>query len=337
MSIEIRFHPKNASRDDLRLLLDGLGFKPTSHLWDWPKGSINLHWFEERDFQSFDGVEATIYPPSNDEQNDLGQCAWALHTRTRASASPADKVQQNNVIRLARARFGGNFHNDWYGRNRYTRVQPDARDAAARGIYLAYEYVTDSIRSVRFALPAPNEGLERLVGTELEALATTDPTRVLYNALVPFAVAALEHFFSRCFEILLRYDSKAQARLKQQTKKVDVSDVLAIQSGAKTIESIIADWYSFQNIASIHSAFSDWFGIDFWKLLRRRKKVGKKLPLLESRLDQLIQARHRVVHRLSLDVELSKAQIEEILDLVVAIVDTLVDHLEDSRGKAIRE
>lgn len=211
------------------------------------------------------------------------------------------------------------------------------RDAAARGIYLAYEYVTSTISSVRFALPPSIEGFEKLVGTRLEALATLDPTRVLYNALVPFAVAALEYFFSRCFKILLRYEPKAQSRLKQQTKKVDFPDVLAIQSGEKTIEDVVADWYSFQNISSIHLAFSDWFGIDFWKLLRRRRKVGKKLPLLESRLDQLIHVRHGIVHHLSLNGELTKEQIEEILDLVHGIIDTLVNHLEGSRGKIIRD
>lgn len=337
MSIEIWLNPKRASRDEIKLFLESLGFKPASHLWNWPKGSINCHWFEEKDFQSFDGVEATIYPPSKDQQNELGQCLWALHTRTRASASPADKEQQNRVIRLARLRFGGNFCNDWYGRNRYTQVAPDPRDAVSRGIYLAYGYVTRSIRAVRFALPAPNKSFKTLVDTELEALATLDPTRVLYNALVPFSVAALEHFFGRCFKILLRYEPKAQTRLKEQTKKVDMPDVLAIQSGEKTIEDVVANWYSFQNIASIHAAFSDWFGIDFWKLLRRRRKVGKKLPLLESRLNQLIKDRHGIVHHFLLNYEITKEQIEEILDLVLAIVDTFVDYLESSRAKVIRD
>jgi hypothetical protein len=110
--------------------------------------------------------------------------------------------------------------------------------------------------------------LEKLVGTKLEVLAETDPTRVVYNALVPFAVASLENFFSRCFKILLRYNLKAQEKIAQQSKKVDFEDVIAIKNGTLTIEDIIADWYSFQNIASIHRAFSDWFGIDFWALLR---------------------------------------------------------------------
>jgi hypothetical protein len=337
VSIEIILHPQRASRDELRQFLADRQFKPTDHLWDWPKGSLNYHWFDHTDCRSFDGVEATIYPPPAEQQEKLGQCAWALHTRTRASASPADKEQQNKIVRAARQKFGGSFYNDWYGKNRYTQVEPDSRDAVARGIYLAYEFVTHNIRAVRYALPEPNEGLEKLVGTKLEALATADPTRVLYNALVPFAVAALEHFFSQCFKILLRYEPRARERLKQQTRKIDLADVLAIKAGTKTIEDVIADWYSFQNIASIHTAFSDWFGIDFWKLLRRRQKIGRRIALLESHLNQLIEFRHGIVHRLSLNIELRKPQIEEILDIALAIIDTFVDHLEKDRGKSIRE
>lgn len=337
MSTEITLHPPNAKRDDLVALLEGLGFKPVNHLWNWPTGSLCYYWFEDADYQSFDGVEATIFPPSAEEQQKLGKCGWAIHTRTCASASHADKEQQNHVIRLARTRYGGVFYNDWFGKNRYTKLPPDPRDAVARGIYIAYEFVADSIRAVRFALPEPMDNLDKLSGTDLNVLATADPTRVLYNALVPFAVAALEHFFSRCFKILLHYDPKAQARLGQQTRKIDLPDVLAIQAGTKTIEDVVADWYSFQNIASIHSAFSDWFGIDFWKLLRRRKKVGKSLPILERRLDELIQVRHGIIHRLAIDRELNRKQIQEILDLALAVVDTLVDHLEVTRGHPIRD
>lgn len=299
---------------------------------------MNYHWFDHSDFRSFDGVEATIYPPRDEKEiKHLGQCGWALHTRTRSSGSPADKQQQNETIRVARRKFGGSFYNDWHGKDRYTPVHQDGRDAPARGIYLAYEVVTHNISAVRFALPEPNEGLEQLVGTKLEALATVDPTRVLYNALVPFAVAALERFFSQTFKILLRYDSTAKKRLEKQTRKVELADVLAIEAKTKTIEDVVADWYSFQNIASIHNAFYEWFGIDFWKLLRQRKKIGKRISLLENRLDQLIKFRHSVVHGLFIDLEMRKQQIQEVLDLALAVIDVFVDHLEKSRGKPIRD
>jgi len=164
-----------------------------------------------------------------------------------------------------------------------------------------------------------------------------DPTRVFYNALVPFAVAALERFFSETFKIMLRYDPSAKKRLAKQTRRIELVDVLAIEARTKTIEDVVADWYSFQNIASIQNAFSEWFNIDFWKLLRRRKEIGKRISLLENRLDQLIQHRHSVVHVLFIDVEMRKQQIQEVLDRTLAVINVFVDHLEKSRGQHIRD
>lgn len=114
--------------------------------------------------------------------------------------------------------------------------------------------------------PIPDKELNRLVSR-------MDPSRVLYNALVPFSIAALEYFFGNTFKILLHYDQKAQKKLKEQSRKIDIQDVLEISTGTKTVEDIIANWYSFQNIQSTSAAFKDWFGIDFWKFLRQRKKL----------------------------------------------------------------
>ena len=143
-------------------------------------------------------------------------------------------------------------------------------------ISLFIEYVTNNIRAVQFVLPEPNENFEKFIGTNLEPLSEIDPTRVLYNAIIPFVVAALEHFFSCCFKILLQYDPKAQERLKRQSRKIEMSDVLLVQSRKKTVEDIVVGWYSFQNINSIHIAFKEWFDIDIWNILRQKKKVGKR-------------------------------------------------------------
>lgn len=337
MSIEIVLYPINASRDELKNHLFKLGFQPCDHLWDWPKESLHFWWFEDAQYKSFDGVEATIYPREDEEKERYPRGDWALHTRTRASASAGDHEYQNFVIKTARKKFGGDFTNDWYGKNRYIPIEPDQRDAVARGIYLSYEHVTSKIAAVKFALPGPHEGLEKLVGTELEALSIADPVRVLYNALVPFAVAAIEHFFSQCFKILLRYDEKAKERLLQQSRKMEIKDVLSIRDGNQTVEDFVAAWYSFQNIASIHAAFNDWFGINFWSLIRRRKKVGKRIPLLEKRLNQVIEFRHGLVHRFELDLEIRKQDIEDILELAVALIDIFVDDLEKRRGIKIRD
>jgi len=317
MSIEIVFHPKSASKEEIKRHLLMLGFRSCQHLWDWPKGSLHFHWFEARENLSFDGVEATIFARSAEEKHREPGSDWGLHTRTRAVASSGDLEQQNFLIKTARKKFGGNFFNDWQGRNRYIPIESNPRDAVARGIYLCFENAKSKLSAVRYALPNPICSLPKLVGANMEFMARADPTRVLYNALVPFAVAALEHFFSQSFKILLRCEKRAQERLLQQSKKIDMADVLAIRDGKKTIEDVVADWYSFQSVSSIHTAFHEWFGIDFRSIVRRRKKIGKRLPFLERRLTELIEFRHGLVHRFEINLELQKEQIEEILDLVV--------------------
>lgn len=86
MSIEITLHPKHATRNELRKLLEELGYKPCEHLWKWPKGALSYHWFDAKEYRSFDGVEANISKPDKAETKKLGSCAWMLHTRTRTSA-----------------------------------------------------------------------------------------------------------------------------------------------------------------------------------------------------------------------------------------------------------
>jgi hypothetical protein len=338
VSIEITLYPPKATREELVGMLKSRGYKPSSHLWDWPTGTVNLHWFESSDFTSFDGVEASVFPPSQELQVDFGPCNWALHTRTRAGASSGDRQQQNATIRTARKRFGGSFYNDWHGRNRYTPPDSDSRSPLARGIYLIHERTTDALRSVRFALPQPIEDMARLEGTKLEALSRFDPTRTLYNGLVPFAVAALEHFFSQAFRIFLRYDQNARERLSlQNQRKVEFADAMALSAGAKSIEDVVADWYSFQSIDSIHKAFNDWFGIDVWKLLRRRRKVGNRIDWLETRFKKLIDFRHGIVHRFELNPDFRKQEIEELLDLSILLIETFTEFVETSRREIIRD
>lgn len=330
-------YPPAASRDRLVAFLKRRGYQPCAHLWSWPKGTVNLHWFESTNFTSFDGVEASVFPLSEKEQAEYGPCRWAIHTRTRASASSGDRREQNETVRLARREFGGTFYNDSYGRNRYTPVDVGDRTPLARGVYIVYEYTIERLKSVQFALPHPIPDMQKLVGTKFESMAQADPTRVLYNALVPFTLAALEYFFGQTFKIFLRYDKKARQRLLVQTKKVEFSDAMALAANTKSIEDIVADWYSFQNIDSIHKAFYEWFGIDIWKLFRQRRKVGKRIGWLETRLKGLIDLRHGIIHRFELNLQLDRAGIEELLDLSVLLIETFVDYVETSLSENVRD
>ena len=337
MSIEVTLHPEMSDKRGLQALLVEFGFERCGHLWNWPEGSLHFRWFSDVEYQSYDGVEATIFAPTEALEKGGRPCAWALHTRTRASASPADREQQNRIVRAARRRFGGAFLNDSAGKNRYTRIEDDGRDALSRGLYLAYESVRESVSAVQYALPDPTPGLECLVGTDLEPLSEVDPQRILYNALVPFALAAVEHFLSRSFKTLLEFNSKARERLQRKTRKVGMAEALSIAEGEASIEEIVVGWYSFQNLDGIQKAFDEWFGMDVRKILRRKRRIGRRIVVLDTELQRMIDARHGVIHRFHIDRSLRKHDISELLDTAMAVVDAFVDHLESERSMRIRD
>ncbi|HET6576159.1 MAG TPA: hypothetical protein VFG68_21330, partial [Fimbriiglobus sp.] len=79
------------------------------------------------------------------------------------------------------------------------------------------------------------------------------------------------------------------------------------------------------------------YSLDFRALLRRRKKIGRKLPLLERRLQQMIDFRHGIVHHFSLDFGLRKPDIEGTLETVQVLVDLFVEEVERRRGVPIRD
>ena len=90
-----------------------------------------------------------------------------------------------------------------------------------------------------------------------------DPHRVLYNALLPVAVATVEHFLSRSFKVLLEFNPKAREQLLRQTRKVEMVEVVSIAEGERSLEDIVVGWYSFQNLDSIQKAFCEWLGNRF--------------------------------------------------------------------------
>ncbi len=340
MSIEIIFYPKIATKDDLKRHLVNLGFQPCENLMSWPEGSLHFSWFEEEDYKSFDGVEATIFPKSAKENLNYPGSSLALHTRTRASASVWDRLFQNSVIKTARTKFRGDFINDWHGRNRYTPEYPDKRDEVARGIFLLYEGVIHNIRAVKASIPDAllkdfknsNPDPHSEAGKMSDFLRTIDPSLILYNALVPFVVTVIECFFKESFKILLKYDKQAQERILDQNLKVEIKDVIAISKKQMSLEDVIADKYSFQRISSIHSAFHEWFKIDFRGLIKKRKKIGKSIPVLENRLEEVISFRHGVIHGLRVNLDFSKEELKEMLQFATVLIDIFVKEIERRRG-----
>lgn len=344
MGLEIAFYPKSASKEDLRRHLLAHNFTQLRSAWPRLPNYTHFYWFEERDFRSTGGVEATIRPREDwDNHEGMKQppCTWVLHTRTKVWVSCFDKEKQNEVIRTARRNFGGTFYNDWYGINRYTQIEMDHHSPMERGIILVHQSVSEEIRKVVSALPdpkinrpKPNTAIDRVIAGHIARL---DPSIVIYNALIPFAVAALEHYFGRIFVIMLRYDEGAQRKLLDLDRKVEMADAVAISRGEKHIEEVVASWYAFQNVDHIQRAFKDWLQIDFWKTIRRERRRGRRVERLSDVLNDIIGARHGVIHRFELDYGLDRRKTEDVFKTIQLLMDALVEALEIERGLRIRD
>ena len=338
MSVVINLYVPSASRSDLRgHLLESAFSRRSKRFIVRPNGGLDyFYWFEEKDYRSFNGVEAVIFETSESERREFRGGTLSLYTRTRAGASTFDREKQNEVIRTARKAFGGRFENDGYGVNRYTPIWDDPRTPAGRGIWLLYEEITDRLEAVSYVLP-DEQAAFRDLPKELAVLREFDPSRVLYNALLPFLLAAIERFFRETFIILLRYDERAKNKIREDTKKIETREALAISKGERIIEATIADRYSFQNINQIHNAFGDWLGLDIWQLIRRDKKTKRAVRTLEEAISTLVGHRHDVVHGFLFDPSVDRQALLRFFTATTSLVDLLVSHLETDRDILIRQ
>ena len=102
MGRDLTLYPKSATKQELKIYLEDLGFERCGHFWDWPKGTLNYSWFNIDDFKSINGVSADIYPLSGDDLKITGN-PWALHVRNLIWASWYDVKMLNDVLKIGRA------------------------------------------------------------------------------------------------------------------------------------------------------------------------------------------------------------------------------------------
>lgn len=335
MSIEIVLYPKRTSKGDLTEALIDLDFQRSGNVMPWPSDSEHFFWYQPEEFVSFEGVEATVYRPSAFGESDQPECKWAVHTRTRAWASSGDQYKQNETIRAVRKRFGGSFYNDAAGTNRYTVIEDDPRGPIERGVYLVALFIFERLRMLEYALPEEWEPPETTLDELAELIAENSPSRLVFNALIPFLVATIEYFFGEVFRVLLSHDPDAQQRLTKQVRKVEFSDLLAATRGERSVEDVVASWYSFQNLNSAHKAFQEWFDIDLRGTLYRRRKVKDRLPILDKKLREVITLRHSVIHDFQTVPGMTRDEFDGLVDLVRAVIQEVTAAIEKRYGTKV--
>lgn len=339
MGRDVTLYPKRATRDDLKNFLVGLGFEKCSHFWDWPKGTLHFSWFDDEDYKSIDGVSADVYPVSGEEFSITGN-EWALHVRNLYSASWHDVKMLNDVLRGARKLFGGTIKGD-YGTNRYAPLWEDDSTPISRGISAIYSHVKQELSAVRFSLPDPSINLSKPVEGKIHDFVklteSMDPSRVLYNGLVPFAVSMFEYFFSQAFQVLIKYDPVALEKRTTHKQKLDFETLLEVEKKEATVESVISRNYTFQNLNQLNKAYKDWLNVDVRKLLYKKKKIGDSVTFLENRISDIIQYRHGIVHHFAIDRSLTKDGYILMLEAVEKSIDEFITYAEKKYNFKVEE
>ncbi len=330
MGRDITLYPKKASKKELKDFLESLGFTKCTHLWDWPKGTLNYYWFETEDYKSIDGVSADIYPVDKDE-NIYNDNTWALHVRNLYSASLYDVKMMNHVLRSARKRFGGTITSD-YGINKYAELWEDDSTPLSRGLSRIYVHILQTMYKMEISIPdnylkLKDDNIET-DKTMLKFMKEQDPARIIYNGLVPFLVSMFEYFFSETFQVLIKYDEFALKKKEEFNLKVNFQTLLELDRKERTIENIISMNYTFQNLDQLNKAYKEWLNIDVRKILYKKKKIGSSIKYLENRISDIIQYRHGIVHHFILDYSLDKKDFLNLLQTIKHCIEEFVIFLE---------
>lgn len=314
MSVEVTLFTKNATKTGLRKFLLANSFQKSRHFIDEMNNEEMLHfmWFGFDNYESATGVEATVLKSSVEEKKKYNCSEWILHTRTRSSGTFEDKQKQNQIIKTGRQQFGGTFYNDWYGTNKYTNLADYKKiTPLEKGISIIASNSLEKLSQINNCLNGyRNELSENIANIKPESmralLISKDPSILLYNSLIPFLVSVIEYFFSQCFANYIKYDKTSRGLLTDEKIKVDISEVISILEKTNSLEQIVTQSYNFQNLDSLNKAFKKYLSIDVRATLSQKKKVNGKVTRILTKVEEILDARHRFVHDLDINYELSK-------------------------------
>lgn len=292
MGRDLRLHTKSTNKKSLYDHIKSYGkMTPTSHLWNWPKGSEHLLWFDQEDFKSITGVEITIFPEIRGKKK-----FWSLHVRNTYNASWYDVSMMNKILTDSKKKFGGTIDGD-YGKNKVAPLWKDDTSPMSRGIDYITRRTHYAIAMLKVSLPLPWNNFQTANKPESndkkieDILAYTDPTRQVYIGLIPMLVAIFEFYFKETFRVLANYDKAMLSKITQTSpdnKNLDTLEI--VNSFVKKI--------SFQDLKNIRKTYKKYADLDIKIIMEESISIKD----VYGKLRQLIELRHDIVHRLDSDL-----------------------------------
>ncbi len=341
MSVEVTLYTKTATKTGLVKFLLANSFVKSRHFLNEmnTKEILFFSWFGFENHESSTGVEATVLKSSADDKKQYNCSEWILHTRTRSSGTFEDKQMQNNIIKIARQKFGGTFYNDWYGTNKYTNLEDYKKfSPLEKGISIVASNSLEKLSQINNCLTGYkneiSDSLEAISHENIRAiLITKDPSVLLYNSLMPFLVSILEYFFGQCFANYIKYEANSKLLLSDEKIKIDISEVISILAKENSLEQIVLKSYNFQNLESINKAFKKYLSIEVMAVLSKKKKINGKNFRILTKVQEILEARHRFVHELDIDYGMTK---QIYLDYVITIEKTIELMLNEFKAKGLK-
>ena len=272
----------------------------------------NYYYFKQEDYKYLYGVGLNIH-----QDNDK----WLIHTRTPIYCSDYDLAFQNYTIRQIRQRFGGSFMTD-EGTNIYFSEDEKKLSGAESGCYFAYFRLHNLFSYIHGLLMDYTEDENRQRGFDL--FGTPSSTTLLANITTTYISSIIENYFRELYVALLTYSDKKESIFK--TARIDSSDLLDVSAQKITFEEAVALSFSFQNIHKVNNTFQTLdknikIHATLSKPYRRRKET------LFATLDRILEHRHALIHRLSIDIHYSKEDIKKDINSVDTALERVYQHL----------
>ncbi len=295
--------PKATNENQVAEFLQLLGFKRAV--------KNHLYYYDENNLEQVTAIVADIV---RDKEKEL-----RVEITTTVWRSIFDHEVHNSAIKQLRLRFGGYFTTHM-GLNRYIIYDDIVRRKSEAGCYLAYFHFKNNLSTISIYLNNQKDVLSKYKphpkGVPFSPI-TTSTTIGL-----PFLVSILEEYLRCSYIGLLTYCDKK----KEIFRSARISNELLydVTINHLTVEKVIAQAKSFQNINQINSNFKEIdANINFVDLLKRTNPRGKLL----EKLNNLIENRHIIIHQAKMIDNYTIDNFQKDINLIDTIVATFYARL----------
>lgn len=141
---------------------------------------------------------------------------------------------------------------------------------------------------------------------------------VPYNLAIVMFVTAFETFLYDIFSFIVNSDERLKKKIFSSDYKLPIKYFEEYKKGKVSIADIIieAKRFNFQNLDSVNEAFEWTSNINVLKYLDNQDKSGKNMV---EKLKEIIELRHKIVHEMYNDNEMTWERVTKIHAFFVSL------------------